>query len=153
MFKPMTCVTFQRWLGVCCLAFGTQVHGAPGTSLYERLGGTEAMHAIADTLIDRVVADPHLNRSFRGSKIPRIKDKLAEQLCDLTGGPCRYSGDPMRETHAGHHVTEADFYGMVEQLRGILRERHVGIADSNELLRLLAPMKRDIVEAPAAGPR
>jgi hemoglobin len=53
----------------------------------------------------------------------------------------------MKEVHAGHHISEADFYGMVETLRRILKERQVGIAATNELLRLLAPMKRDVVEA------
>lgn len=120
-----------------------------GTSLYERLGGQGAMESISATLIDRVVADPVTGRSFKGTKLPRIKQKLAEQLCELTGGPCRYSGDPMPEVHAGHHITEAEFYGMVESLRTLLRERGTGLAETNELLRLLAPMKRDVVEGPA----
>jgi hemoglobin len=122
---------------------------AASTSLYQRLGGQEAIESIASTLIDRVTADKQLQRSFQGAKIPRIKDKLAEQLCELTGGPCRYTGDPMRETHAGHHITEAEFYGMVDCLRVILKERHTRLAETNELLRLLAPMKREIVEGPA----
>ena len=132
-------------LGLLCM-WGT---AAASASLYQRLGGQQAIEAIAATLIDRVTADRQLQRSFHGAKIPRIKDKLAEQLCELTGGPCRYSGDPMRESHAGHHITEAEFYGMVDCLRVILKERHTRLADTNELLRLLAPMKREIVEGPA----
>ena len=131
-------------LGLLC-AMGT---AAASTTLYQRLGGQDAIQSIASTLIDRVTADQRLQRSFQGAKIPRIKDKLAEQLCELTGGPCRYSGDPMPETHAGHHITEAEFYGMVDCLRVILKERHTHLADTNELLRLLAPMKREIVEGP-----
>lgn len=61
-------------------------------------------------LIDRVVADPRLGRSFEDSNIPRVKDKLAEQICELSGGPCQYSRDSMRETHAGHHITESELY-------------------------------------------
>lgn len=122
---------------------------AAGASLYERLGGQSAMESISATLIDRVVADPVMGRSFKGTKLPRIKQKLAEQLCELTGGPCKYSGDPMPQVHAGHHITEADFYGMVESLRTLLRERGTGLTETNELLRLLAPMKRDVVEGPA----
>ncbi len=120
---------------------------AQGT-LYQRLGGEPAVRSIAATLIDRVAADPRLGRSFKGAKIPRIKDKLFEQLCQLSGGPCKYTGDSMRETHGGHHITEAEFYGLVDTLRAVLREHHESLADSNELLRLLAPMKRDIVEGP-----
>jgi hemoglobin len=128
---------------------------APDDSLYVRLGGEAGVAAISNTLIDRVVADPVMGPSFKDSKLSRIKTLLAEQICDLSGGPCHYSGDPMKEVHAGHHITEAMFYRMVETLRGILNERHVDLRSTNQLLRLLAPMKRDVVEhgsAPTAAP-
>ncbi len=115
-------------------------------TLYARLGGEPGVSAISSALIDRVASDPSLGRSFKDSNLPRIKKLLAEQLCDLSGGPCHYSGDSMKEVHAGHHISEADFYGMVSTLRDILRERHVDLGTTNELLRLLAPMKRDVVE-------
>jgi hemoglobin len=57
----------------------------------------------------------------------------------------------MREVHAGHHITQSDFYDMVSTLRDVLKERHVDLGATNELLRLLAPMKRDIVEASPLG--
>lgn len=117
-------------------------------SLYERLGGQSGVSAIADSLIDHVSADPKLGRSFADTNLKHIKTLLAEQICDLSGGPCHYSGDTMKETHAGHHISEAEFYGMVADLREILRQRHVSMGATNELLRLLAPMKRDVVEAP-----
>jgi hemoglobin len=120
-------------------------------SLYDRLGGVAGVAAIANSLIDRVTADPKLKRSFQDSDLGRIKRLLAEQLCDLSGGPCHYSGDSMKEVHAGHHISEAEFYGMVTDLREVLRERHVSLAATNELLRLLAPMKRDVVEPAQSG--
>jgi hemoglobin len=119
--------------------------GAPA-HLYDRLGGEAGVAAIAGSLIDRVSADPKLGRSFKDSNLDRIKRLLAEQICDLSGGPCRYSGDSMREVHAGHHISEAEFFGMVADLRAVLKERHVSQGAANELLRLLAPMKRDVVE-------
>ena len=123
------------------------VHAAPnGDDLYIRLGGATGVAAIADTLIDRVVADPVSGPSFQDSKLDRIKRLLAEQICDLSGGPCHYSGDSMKEVHAGHHITQAQFYRMVHTLREILRERQVDQRSTNQLLRLLAPMKRDVVE-------
>lgn len=127
------------------------VIAAPAT-LYQRLGGDEGVHAIAATLIDRVAADPVHGQSFKDTNLARIKTLLAEQLCELSGGPSKYSGDPMREVHAGHHITQADFYDMVATLRTVLNERHVGLGATNDLLRLLAPLKRDIVEsAPPAA--
>jgi hemoglobin len=129
---------------IACLC-GTGAIMADDT-LYARLGGNPGVTAISSALIDRAVADPVMGPSFKDSKLTRIKTLLAEQLCDLSGGPCHYSGDPMKEVHAGHHITEAQFYRMVDALRDILRERHVDQRSTNQLLRLLAPMKRDVVE-------
>jgi hemoglobin len=147
----MTTVAY-RVLALSFLLLAALAAGAKA-SLYDRLGGQIGVAAIADSLIDRVSADPMLGRSFRDSKLERIKMLLAEQICDLSGGPCHYSGDSMKEVHAGHHISEAEFYGMVAGLREVLKERHVSHGAANELLRLLAPMKRDVVEpAPKASP-
>jgi len=142
----MIAVTF-RGLALSIAWFaGVAAAGTPST-LYDRLGGESGVAAIANSLIDRVSADPVLGRSFKDTKLSRIKKLLAEQICDLSGGPCHYSGDSMKEVHAGLHISEAEFYGMVDALRGILKQRHIGLRATNELLRLLAPMKRDIVES------
>jgi hemoglobin len=129
---------------------GMALAGA-SSSLYESLGADAGVAAISNALIDRVASDPVLGRSFADTNLARIKKLLAEQICDLSGGPCHYSGDPMRQVHAGHRISEAEFYRMVDTLRAILKERHVSIPATNALLRLLAPMKRDVVE-PAAIP-
>ncbi len=128
----------------CALATCTAAHAAE--TLYVRLGGESGVAAISDTLIDRAVADPVTGPSFKDAKLDRIKRLLAEQICDLSAGPCRYSGDSMKEVHAGHHITQAQFYRMVAMLRVILEERDVDRRSTNELLRLLAPTKRDVVE-------
>jgi hemoglobin len=143
----MTRYTRQVLLLVCLWVSGVTASPAE-SSLYDRLGGDTGVHAIADALIDRVAADPTLGRSFKDTNLERIKRLLAEQICELAAGPCHYSGDPMRESHAGQHISEAEFYGMVADLEKILKERHVSTGATNELLRLLAPMKRDIVEPP-----
>jgi len=148
----MTAVTF-RVLALSLAAFAGVAAGGVHASLYDRLGGQDGVANIAGALIDRVTADPSLRRSFEGSNLSRIKRLLAEQICDLSGGPCHYSGDPMKEVHAGHHISEAEFYGMVEALRAVLKAQHVRQGASNELVRLLAPMKRDVVEPAQAGAR
>lgn len=146
----MTAVAY-RVLALSLLLLAAPAAGAKA-SLYDRLGGQIGVAAIAGSLIDRVSADPMLGRSFRDSKLERIKKLLAEQICDLSGGPCHYSGDSMKEVHAGHHISEAEFYGMVADLRDVLKERHVSQGATNELLRLLAPMKRDVVEPAHTAP-
>jgi len=144
----MTRFTLQVFLIVSVWGAGAAASHAAST-LYDRLGGDIGVHAIADALIDRVAGDAVLGRSFQDTDLARIKRLLAEQICELAAGPCHYSGDPMRESHAGQHISEAEFYGMVATLEKILKERHVSTGATNELLRLLAPMKRDIVEPPA----
>jgi hemoglobin len=147
----MVSVLFRLAIVLPLLA-GMAVADASG-NLYENLGAKAGVAAISDTLIDRVASDPVLGRSFADTNLARIKKLLAEQICDLSGGPCHYSGDSMQQVHAGHHITEAEFYRMVDTLRAILKERHVSISATNELLRLLAPMKRDVVEPASTTPR
>jgi hemoglobin len=141
----MTSVTIRVLAIMVASLCGASAAVADG-SLYTRLGGDAGVAAISNALVDRAVADPVMGPSFKDSKLSRIKTLLAEQICDLSGGPCHYSGDPMKEVHAGHHITEAQFYRMVDALRGILKARHVDQRSTNQLLRLLAPMKRDVVE-------
>jgi len=140
----MTPFTLFAWLMIACTACAGAARGE--ATLYARLGGQAGVTAIANSLIDRVVANPVTGPSFKDTRIARLKRLLAEQLCDLSGGPCHYSGDPMKEVHAGLHISQAQFYVMVETLRDVLKDQHVEPGAGNELLRLLAPMKRDVVE-------
>ncbi|HTJ97716.1 MAG TPA: group 1 truncated hemoglobin [Rhodocyclaceae bacterium] len=118
-------------------------------TLYARIGGEAKLERIADRLIDESAQDPKTSRTFQQKvNIKRLKALLTEQLIALSGGPKPYTGENMKVSHAGMGLSEAEFYGMVEHLRSILDSEGVGEREKNELLRLLAPMKRDIVEAP-----
>jgi hemoglobin len=128
------------------LLLWTVTAAAGNASLYERLGGEPAMTRIAKALIDRTATFHQTARSFAESDLDQIVKSLAVQLCDLTDGPCTYGGDSMRDVHAGHAITQSEMYGMVELLEDVLREQDVGLREKNELLALLAPMKRDVVE-------
>ena len=108
-----------------------------------RLGGEPVVTAFVSETIDATAADPRLNQSFRNTDIARIKRLIVEQICDLAGGGCHYSGDSMREVHANHHITQAQFFGLVENLRRAMRRHHVNLRARNELLALLAPMAPD----------
>ena len=114
-------------------------------SLFARLGGKPGIVQITDQLLDEVRQDPQTKRPFAKINAKRFKKNLAEQLCALTGGPCKFSGDDMKTTHAGLEITQAEFYGLVQHLRDILDSNHIGTREKNELLAILAPMKRDVV--------
>jgi hemoglobin len=115
-------------------------------SLYERLGGLEAITAVVDSFVARCAGDDRINRKFERSDIPRLKKMLVDQVCEATGGPCTYTGREMQETHAGMGVTAGEFDGLVEDLVATLDEFDVPKAEQEELLGLLAPMRGDVVE-------
>jgi hemoglobin len=128
------------------LICNTPIAKAETASLYARLGGHPTVQAIADDVINDAANDPKLKRSFAKVDLSRVKKLLAEQICEVTGGGCQYTGDSMHDVHAGLGITEAEFYGLVEVLRTSMRRHGVGLRERNELLKILAPMKRDMVE-------
>jgi hemoglobin len=114
--------------------------------LYARLGGEQKVTLVVGELIDHSASDPRTKRSFDGVDIPRVKKLLVEQICELTGGGCKYSGDSMHDVHAGLGIDQTEFYGLVEVLRESMRKHGIALRERNELLAILAPMKRDVVE-------
>jgi hemoglobin len=115
-------------------------------SLYERLGGLEAITSVVDAFVARCAGDDRINRKFERSDVPRLKQMLVDQVCEATGGPCTYTGRDMRQTHDGMGVTAGEFDALVEDLVLTLGEFDVPRAEQEELLGLLAPMRDDIVE-------
>jgi hemoglobin len=118
----------------------------PRLSLYARMGGAANVTAVVGDVIDDAANDPHLKRSFADVDIPRVKRLLVEQICELAGGGCQYSGDSMHDVHAGLGITQAEFYNLVQVLRDSMIRHGIGLRERNELLKILAPMKRDVVE-------
>jgi hemoglobin len=115
-------------------------------SLYDRLGGIEAIRAVVDAFVARCASDEQINSKFERSDIPRLKKMLVDQVCEATGGPCTYTGRDMKETHDGMGITAGEFDALVENLVATLAEFSVPKAEQDELLGLLAPMREDIVE-------
>src|SRR5262249_22955862 len=77
-------------------------------SLYERLGGKPAITAIVDDFAARVAVDRRVNRFFANTDVLAFKAKLVDQLCEASGGPCKYTGRDMKTAHQGMGVTNAD---------------------------------------------
>ena len=126
------------------LGFGISTLAVADT-LYERLGGEKSVAQFVSETVDQSATDPLIKRAFDRVDLKKLKVKIAEQICALTGGPCTYSGDSMKLAHQGMDITEAEFYGFVETLREALHRANVSEGTKNELLRILAPMKRDVV--------
>ncbi|MFQ5990638.1 MAG: group 1 truncated hemoglobin [Candidatus Methylomirabilales bacterium] len=115
-------------------------------SLYERLGGKPAIQAVVDDFVANVAADKRINHFFAKTDIARLKANLVSQICEATGGPCKYTGRTMKEAHKGMGVSSADFNALVEDLVKTLDKFKVPEKEKGELLAILGPMKADIVE-------
>ena len=96
-------------------------------------------------MIDRSTRDARTQRTFEKINVKRLKEKVEEQICALADGPCTFAGDDMKQSHAGLNITESEFYGFVEVLIEVLDSNGIGLKEKNQLLVILAPMKRDIV--------
>jgi hemoglobin len=116
------------------------------TSLYERLGGLDAITAVVDSFVARAAGDDRINQKFARTNLPRLKKELTDQLYEATGGPCTYTGRNMRDTHAGMTVTDGEFDAVIAGLEATLDEFKVPETEQKELLDLLLPLRDEIVE-------
>jgi hemoglobin len=124
-------------------------HQENSPSLYKRLGGYDALAAVTDDFVGRLVADKQLARFFGGvsrDSQKRIRQLVLDQLCAATGGPCIYIGRSMRTVHEGLGITEADWNVAVKHLGETLEKFKVGKAEQDDLLKILGPLKADIVD-------
>jgi hemoglobin len=118
-------------------------------SLYERVGGYDALAAVVDDFVGRLVADKQFEKFFAGHSIDskkRIRQHILDQFCAATGGPCVYTGRDMKTTHAGLGITEADWNAAAKHLTESLDKFKVPEKEKNELLAFVTSLKKDIVE-------
>lgn len=115
-------------------------------SLYDRLGGESAIKAVIEDFVGRCAGDSRINPKFARTDVPRLKAMLVEQVAEATGGPIRYSGRGMDETHLGMQVTAGELDALVEDLSATLNQFGVPGAEQAELLGILGPLRADIVE-------
>jgi hemoglobin len=133
------------------LVVSSSVAAPKEKSLYDRLGGKPAIIAVVDEFVSRVAGDARINSFFKDTasdpaRLAAFKSKLVDQICEASGGPCKYTGKDMKTAHQGMGVSEADFNALVEDLSGALDKFKVNAVDKNQLLGVLGPMKGDIVE-------
>jgi hemoglobin len=138
-------------IGVLIAAYAMPIVQAEETSLYNNLGGKKAIVAVVDDFVGRVAADQRINAFFAATaadpqRLSAFKAKLVEQICEASGGPCKYTGKSMNAAHAGMGITGADFSALVSDLVAALDKFHVAAKDKDTLLGVLGPMKSDIVE-------
>ena len=120
---------------------------APGAraELYDDLGGQAGMQVIVDHAIQRWLADPRVGPTFADTNMDRFRRLITDQLCQVTGGPCRYAGRTMAAAHRGLDLTRAQFNAVAEDLQDAMEDSGVAYHMQNRVLARLAPMQRDVV--------
>ncbi|MCB0697966.1 MAG: group 1 truncated hemoglobin [Chitinophagaceae bacterium] len=118
-------------------------------TLYERLGGNDAIKAVVDKFIEYVAADTAINSFFAETvaqnRVDALKMNLVNQIGEGTGGPEKYTGKSMADAHKGMNIQNDDFDALVGDLVKALDFYNVPEQEKGELLDILGPMRSDIV--------
>lgn len=124
---------------------GCQSHqNEPDNSLYLQLGERSGIADVVEDLLYLIVDDERINQQFKGMDVAQFYRNFTDQLCELSGGPCEYSGRKMRELHAAMGITDTQFNALAENLILAMEENHIPTAAQNRLIKRLLPMYPDI---------
>jgi len=114
-------------------------------TLYERLGGQPAIAVVVDDFVANIAADSSIAHRFAKTDIPKLKRLLNEQICEATGGPCKYTGRDMVASHKGMNITVAEFNATGAALQKALQKHGVPKKEQDELLTAIGSMQDQIV--------
>jgi hemoglobin len=118
-------------------------------SLYDRLGGYNAVAAVVDDFIGRLVADKRFTKFFVGhseDSLKKIRQHIVDQFCAAAGGPCLYTGRDMKTSHKGLGITADDWDAAAKHLVESLEKFNVPKAEKDDLLAFVSSLRKDIVE-------
>jgi hemoglobin len=127
---------------------GVVAKTADANSLYKRLGGYDAIAAVTDDFIARLVSDKRLGRFFVGlndEHKAHVRQMAVDLICAKTGGPCYYLGRDMKTAHTGLGITEDDWTRASAAMKVTLDKFNVGAKEQAELFAIIGPLKPDIV--------
>jgi hemoglobin len=124
---------------------------AEQTSIYETIGGYEAIEIVVADFYTRVLADDQLSGFFAGSNMNRLKGKQVEFFAAALGGPEPYTGAPMKQVHQGRGITMSHFALVAGHLTDSLSAAGVPPATIDDIIGAIAPLAADIASdhAPA----
>ena len=119
-------------------------------SLYERLGGYDAITAVANDLLPRLASDPLLGRFWEHcgeDGVAREKQLLIDFLCNAAGGPMYYTGRDMKLSHKGLRISSADWDAFMGHVKATLNQFKVPGPERSETIAFIESTRADIVEA------
>lgn len=114
-------------------------------SLYRQLGGQEKIEQVVANFIHEIEFDVLIFAYFKDADVERFHEKLVEHLCQLTGGPCDYSGDTMAQVHGGMNISEADFNRAVDLFINAMTKADIPHRQQNKVLAILAKTRKKML--------
>ena len=140
-------VTIALVLLTACAATAPSKPAQPPAkdALYRELGGMEGITRVVDLSLQRINADARINTLFAKTDHNDLRRLVIEQICEATGGPCKYTGRSMQEAHSGLNLTNKDFDAFVGDLTGAMDDAKVPKTSQKKLLALLSPMRPQVV--------
>jgi hemoglobin len=140
---------FAVVLSLLLMVAGSTPGRAQEKSLYQRIGGYDALAAVVDDFVGRLITDKQFERFFVGhsdDSKKRIRQHILDQFCAATGGPCLYLGRDMKTSHAGLGITSAEWDAAAKHLVASLDKFKVPEKEKGEVLAFVVSLKKDIVE-------
>ena len=116
----------------------------PDDSLYQQLGERAGIANVVEDLFYLIVDDERINRQFKGMDVAQFHHNLTDQLCELSGGPCTYTGREMRELHSHMTITNTQFNALAENLILAMEQNDIPTGAQNRLIKQLLPLYPDI---------
>lgn len=142
IFKPVSLILL--------LIVGLGLAGCQSTTaqtepaLYQQLGERAGIAQVVEDLLFLIVDDERINHQFKGVDPAQFHRNLTDQLCELSGGPCTYSGRGMRELHADMAITDTQFNALAENLIRAMEANNIPTGAQNRLIKRLIPLYPDI---------
>jgi hemoglobin len=147
-------------LSVVCLLAAVTASAAvvqearrPSPSLYDRLGGAYPIAVVVDAFIERLLVNQTLNANPAIDKarqqVPKqgLKFHVTTLVCEATGGPCRYVGRAMKDSHKHLNISEGEWQAMAADFKATLDAFKVPAQEQKELVAIVESTKTDIVVA------
>jgi hemoglobin len=128
-------------------------------SLYERLGGAYSIATVVDDFIERLLVNPTLNANpaikEARARVPKagLKFHVTALVCEVTGGPCKYTGRTMKESHEKLNISQAEWDAMVVDFKATLNKFKVPQPEQQELITIVGSTKNDIVRSSSSVSR
>ena len=117
-------------------------------TLYQQLGGEPVINSLTANLVDRLFNHNKIGFLFNDSDSNRedLIKHVSAQICQQTGGGCKYEGRDMQETHSGLDISLAEFDVFVQEFIAAMEDVNIPFTQQNKVLALFAVMRDDVVK-------